>query len=452
MAETPGKVQHTGSMGKWSLLAMGIGSVVGSGIVTLVGQAMGVTGYSTFLAYALALLMGFIYNIPKIFVTGALRIDGGPYGLINSILGKKFGGMYAFGFFLYFPTTALYALSFGTYVQSLLPGASVRATAAIVLTVFYLVNLCGIKTLSNLQNLMSVLLIVGLGTFFIMGIGKADVSLVFNTADPQFMTDGAGGFFSATFILFFSTFAQYYVMFMSRHSKNSKHDMPFAMIGTTIVIAVLYLSVTVVASTVLPLEIVANQPLTYVAQEIMPKPLFIFFIIAGPFMALATTINGCYACYLEPIYVATQNGWFPASFAKQNRYGSAWKIMTIMWLVSLLPLVLGWDIKMTTNSSLLVNLTLSTLMIVSIAMVPKKYPEIWAKRGFGKNVPTGMFYFFVFLSLLVQIAIIAHNIVSVKPYIVVITVLVFGFGIFYAIKKEKTGGIHVETLDFAESD
>lgn len=450
MAETTGKVQHTGTMGKWSMLAMGVGSVVGSGIVTLVGQAMGVTGHSTFWAYALALLLGFIYNIPMIFVTGALRVDGGPYGLINTVLGKKFGGMYAFGFFLYFPTTALYALSFGTYVQALIPTANVRITAAIVLTAFYLINIRGIKTLSNLQNIMSVLLIVGLATFSIMGIGKADVSILFNFSDEQFMTGGTRGFFSATFMLFFSTFAQYYVMFMSRHSKNPKYDLPFSIIGTTIVIAVLYLSVTIVASTVLPLEIVANQPLTYVAKEIMSTPLFVFFIIAGPFMALATTINGCYACYVEPIYVATQNGWFPASFAKPNRYGSPWKIMTIMWLVSMLPLVLGWDIKTTTNSSLLVNLTLSTLMIVSIAMVPKKYPEIWAKRGFGKNVPTGVFYFFVFLAFLVQIAIILHNIVSVRPYIVVITVLVFGFGIFYAIRKEKTGGIHVESLEFTD--
>ena len=394
--------------------------------------------------------MGFIYNIPMIFVTGALRVDGGPYGLINTVLGKKFGGMYAFGFFLYFPTTALYALSFGTYVQALIPTANVRITAAIVLTAFYLINIRGIKTLSNLQNIMSVLLIVGLATFSIMGIGKANPSILFDFADEEFMTGGVSGFFSATFILFFSTFAQYYVMFMSRHSKNPKYDMPFSIIGTTIVIAVLYLSVTIVASTVLPLEIVANQPLTYVAKEIMSTPLFIFFIIAGPFMALATTINGCYACYVEPIYVATQNGWFPASFAKLNRYGSPWKIMTIMWVVSLLPLILGWDIKTTTNSSLLVNLTLSTLMIVSIALVPKKYPEIWAKRGFGKHVPTGVFYFFVFLALLVQIAIICHNIVSVKPYIVIITVLVFGFGIFYAIKKEKTGGIQVESLEFTD--
>ena len=46
-------------LGIKELTSLAAGQVIGAGVVTLVGQAIGVTGRSVWLAYATAILLGF---------------------------------------------------------------------------------------------------------------------------------------------------------------------------------------------------------------------------------------------------------------------------------------------------------------------------------------------------------------------------------------------------------
>ncbi len=50
------------------------------------------------------------------------------------------------------------------------------------------------------------------------------------------------------------------------------------MIISTVSVAVLYAFMATIAAGVLPVEQVANQPLTLVAEKILPKPLYMFFL------------------------------------------------------------------------------------------------------------------------------------------------------------------------------
>ena len=433
-----------------TLLAIGVGCVVGAGVVSLVGQAIGLTGYSAYIAYALAVVLGLIYNLPIIFASGAIKMDGGPYALISTVLGKKFAGMYVVSFFLYFPTIAIYGVALGKYVNSLLPNVSVKLVAIIALTVFYIINLRGIDFLAKAQNFMTTLLIVGLATFAIMGISKLNMDHLVNFNNPDFITNGPKGILNAICVLMFSTTGQYYVIFFTRFAKNPKKDMPFAIMGTTIVTLFLYVAVTIVAAGVLPLEMVKNQPLTYVAKEILSKPVFIFFMICAPFMALATTINGCFAAYVEPIFNATKDGWFPEKLGKTNKKGNPWIILTILWLASMLPIVLDWDINTIANTYVLVDLTLGVLMITSVSKLPKLYPNSWKNREFGKNIPNSMFTLIIIMAYIVQAIIILNSLTSIKAYIVIITILAFGIGIVYSIKKEKDDSIKVPVLEIED--
>ncbi|WP_175469687.1 APC family permease [Desulfoluna spongiiphila] len=441
--------QGNGTLGKWTLLAMGVGCTIGAGVFSLVGQAIGITGHSLWLAFGLAIILGFFYNVPMLFASGSLIMDGGPYALISTILGKKYAGMYVVSFFLYFPTVAIYAISLGIYVHSVIPGLPVNVVAIIALTTFYIVNLFGMDTLSKFQNMMTAALVVGVATFILIGLGHIDFTLLSSVSNPDFLANGPKGLFQATCLLSFCTYCQYYLMFFSRHAKNPKKDIAFGMLGTTIVIVFVYLGVSVVASGVLPIEAVANQPLTYVAKKILASPIFVFFIICGPFMALATTINSVYAAYVQPLYSATQDGWFPESFAATNKKGSPWKILTICWASSMLPIVLGWDVSTIANTYLLTDLILGVFLVVSIAQIPKKYPGAWANREFGRKIPTWIFYVSVGLAGLVQCIIIYNSITSIKLYIVVITIIAFTTGVVYAIKKEKDHNVKSPMLDLS---
>ena len=89
----PNTNSNAGRLSKWGILALGIGGCIGSGVISLLGYGIGRTGYSVWLAFAIALLMGFIICIPVLFVTGSVCLPGGTYSLITAILGKKAAGV-----------------------------------------------------------------------------------------------------------------------------------------------------------------------------------------------------------------------------------------------------------------------------------------------------------------------------------------------------------------------
>mgnify|MGYP000850964015 CR=1 FL=1 len=445
--ETPGvgDAERTGVMGKWSLLAMGIGVMIGAGIVTLTGQSIGLTGYSTWLAFVIALVLGFIYNIPAMFVTSAVRVDGGPYALVSTVLGRRFGGMYIIGALLFMPGVALYCTSLAGYVVSLLPGLDKTLVTLAILTIFYIINLCGIKAITISQNVMTSLLVAALMMLAVLGMGKVDFSLLNPGKNPEFYLNGSAGLMDAALLLMFSTYGTWWIMFFSRHAKHPKKDIPFAFIGTTIVITIVYVSVSIVASGILPISVTANAPLTYVAKEVLPDWLYILFMVGGPLMALATTINGCFTVYTEPIYVATRNGWFPQSFGKTTKQGVPWKILTLMYLTGLIPIALKWDINMITNCYMLINLIVAVLMMASFALVPSRYPQAWADRQY--RIPTWLFYVFVALAVAVQLYVIYSKLQTVKWYVIVITIVDLVFGYFYATKLDKKGQVITPSIE-----
>ena len=91
---------------------------------------------------------------------------------------------------------------------------------------------------------------------------------------------------------------------LSAEAKNPTKDIPRVMLLSTVGIAVFYGLLGVVAAGVLPVEQVANQPLTVVAGTILSKPLYYLFVIGGAWMALITTLNSSIASCTKPLMQA----------------------------------------------------------------------------------------------------------------------------------------------------
>lgn len=73
------KVKHVpapppGKLGKAELYSLSIGQVIGAGIITLIGPAVAETGQSTWLAYLVAIILGFLLIMPILFLTSTLRL------------------------------------------------------------------------------------------------------------------------------------------------------------------------------------------------------------------------------------------------------------------------------------------------------------------------------------------------------------------------------------------
>lgn len=85
-----------GILERGDLFAIAVGMVIGSGMVTLIGPAMAMTGYSVWLAYLTAIVMGFFMVFPYIILGGTMRVAGGPYSIVTNLSGVSAGGLVAY--------------------------------------------------------------------------------------------------------------------------------------------------------------------------------------------------------------------------------------------------------------------------------------------------------------------------------------------------------------------
>lgn len=385
-----------GTLSTTALFLISMGGVIGSGLITLIGPSIAVTGYSVWLAYASAILLGFFMIFPILLAGSTLRISGALYSLCGNLANPKFAGMMSYTYMITVLSNALFAIALRTYLGELFPALDTRWTAVAALTIFYIVNLLGLNLFAKVSSVMTWILFGGLLLYIVYGLPQISQPL-FHMAGDSFFTGGFKGFFTATFLLIYSTQGYYIAIFYGADAKKATRDVPKAMLMCLSALILLYIGVTIVTAGVLPMEETAGKTLTVVAMNIMPKSLAVIFILCGPIMALTTTLNTGLSSNMYPIRQACHDGWLPRSFAVENKYGIPWKIMTYEYLIALIPIMLNFNISTITNNIQLIYTFINVFTIIGIWNIPKKYPEAWAKSRF--HMPNGLFYLFMCIAI-----------------------------------------------------
>lgn len=424
-----------------ALLSIAIGSVIGSGVVTVIGVAIGQTGRSAWLAYAGAVLLGFILIAPFIMVSSMLRLRGGDYTIIASVLGPKMTGIYVMNFIFTNLATSLTATAMGIYAKSILPSLNARLVSIIALTFFFGINLMGVRVMSSLQKLMSVILIAALVTFCLMGVTKL-MPGTFEITATGYFANGNTGFLNAAVMLVISTTLHQTLIGFGGDAVNARRDIPKAMIATSIIILVIYTSLGLVAANVLPVETVANQPLTFVAEEILPAPLFIFFMIGGPVGAICTTLNSTFTAASKPLLQGARDGWFPEIFCRTNRYGAPVGFMLCLYVVALVPILLGFDISTITNNAGFIYYIIKLVSLIAILRIPKIYPKQF--RNSWLRIPGWAFYAVMTLALAAQLLMIYVSGRNLTWIHIAVSLLMIGAACAVALARLRSGKVHIK--------
>ena len=250
-------------LGKKELMGIAIGQIIGAGIMSMMGVAIAMTGRSANLAFMLSAVFTMCTFFPSIFITSCIRMRGGMYTQMAIFAGDKFAGYYSVVYFITNMSLAMYALSFAEYALALLPsGGSEKVIALIVGTLFFILNYFGVDLMAKIQNLLVIVLVLSLAMFAVFGLPSVDLANYFSNADGLFLSDGITGFLTATAYLGFATGGATVILGVSAECKNPTKDIPFVIIVSTVGVAILYGFVATVASGVLPVPEVANQPLT----------------------------------------------------------------------------------------------------------------------------------------------------------------------------------------------
>lgn len=415
------------TLGFMDLMSTAIGQIIGAGIMTLLGSAIALTGRSVPIAFLISAVMVVGYSIPKILICGAARVRGGEYTMVAMLAGKRMAGIYTVVNTLSNLSLAMYSLSFASYFISLFGFGNEKIIALIVTTLFFVINIVGVDVMAKFQNIIVIMLCVALGLFAAFGVGHIQPDYL----TEGFLTNGIGGLLQAGGLLTFAVGGSTVVANLSAEAKNPTRDIPIVMLVSTLIVAVIYGIIGVVAAGVLPVEQVAGQNLAMVAEYVLSRPMYVFFMVCGAMFALISTLNAQFAWATKPILQGCDDGWLPQKLAYLHpKYKTPVVLLSILYALAVICIVSGLSISVLGNLTLIMT-TLAVAIICAFTWkLPMICPAGWENSKF--KVSKTLLYIIVVFSTICAVFNIYLNIVQLSPALIVGNVILLAVSIIFA--------------------
>lgn len=329
-------------------MGLAIGQIIGSGIMVLTGIVIGLTGHGIAAAFILGAVLAIITCVPFIILTSAIPSSGAGFTYIRRLMGEKAGFMYIAMFVLSQVLIATYAKGFASYFCSIFPLFGESAVAMAALVICTAINLIGLKSSALVQKGMVVLLLLSLFLFIVFGLPKVSWDALTPTVS-NLMPNGPKNFFTGVALLSFACGGAKFVAENGDDIVEPSRTIPKVIVLSTSIVAVFYVLIGIVAGGVLPVETVAFQNLTLVAQEIFPTWLYLFFVFGGAVFALLTTLNGTLSWVTRGLQAAAKQGWLPEKTAEENRNGVPAILLMVFFLMGAIPILTGMDLTLISN-------------------------------------------------------------------------------------------------------
>lgn len=233
------------SMGVFTLTALGIGAIIGSGIFIMPAAMAAVAGPGLILGIMIAGLISLILGLSYAELGSAFPVAGGPYALPRMAMGNLGGFILGWGYFLYlFIGTAAIIDIFVVYLNFYVPGLAVGSTltplgisvAVIALWIFTLINIIGVKWGALYSVVTTIGKLIPLAIFFIAGL------FYMKTGNfTPFLPFGLSGVTIAVTLFFWSFTGFESIVIPTEEVKKPGRTIPLAMIMTLVTTTVIYI-------------------------------------------------------------------------------------------------------------------------------------------------------------------------------------------------------------------
>ena len=254
-----GRTELKRSMGMWALLFFSVGSIIGSGIFVILGVAIPKAGPAVLLSFVLAAVAALFSALSYAELASAIPASGSSYSYAYVTLGELVAWVVGWMLMLeYGDSVAAVAVGWGQYVNEFLgvfgvhippefanppgDGGVFNIPSLIVVLLCTLLLIRGASESARWNSIM-VLLKIAILIFF---CAVAFTAFDGNNLTP-FLPLGLVGVTAAAGQVFFSYIGFDAASTAGEEAKNPKRDLPIAIIGSLIVVTVLYLLVTLAA-------------------------------------------------------------------------------------------------------------------------------------------------------------------------------------------------------------
>jgi amino acid transporter len=318
-------------LGLWSVMAISIGAMVGSGIFILPALALKMAGPAVVVAYLLAGLLVLPAALSKAEMATAMPEAGGTYIYIERGMGPLLGTIAGIGTWFSLSFKGALALVGGIPYLVLLFDLPVTATALSVAVVLVGVNLVGAKQTGRFQIAIVVIMLAAMVWFVFGSAGSVQ-----RASFENFFSGGAGGLLAATGFVFVSYAGVTKIASVAEEVEDPGRVIPLGMLGSLKVNTLLYVLIVAVIVGVAPEGLVgSNTPVADVAAATMPTT-GVVAVVAAAILALISTANAGLLSSSRYPFAMSRDSLAPPSLSRvSDRFNTPSNAITLTGLVML---------------------------------------------------------------------------------------------------------------------
>ena len=246
------------SMGLFALLMFSVGSIIGTGIFVILGEAIPKAGPAVIISFVLAAIVCAFSALSYAELAGTIPVSGSSYSYAYATLGEIIAWVCGWCLMLeYGVSVSAVAVGWGQYLNEFLSAFGIQLPAAIAnppgeaggvfnLPAVFVVVACmflllrGASESATTNNIM-VMIKLGILIFFCV---VAFTAFDGGNFEP-FLPLGVAGIGAAAGQVFFSYIGFDAASTAGEEAKNPKRDLPLAIVGSLIVVTIFYLLVTI---------------------------------------------------------------------------------------------------------------------------------------------------------------------------------------------------------------
>jgi amino acid transporter/nucleotide-binding universal stress UspA family protein len=250
-------------LGPLAALTIGVGTMIGAGIFVLPGEAILKAGSLASVAFVLGGIIAMFTALSASELGTAMPRSGGAYYYVNHALGPLFGSVAGWANWLGLAfASAFYMVGFGRYIARIFGLSGSVGVGPVSITVvklvalaggafFVLINYVGAKETGRLQNIIVVLLIGILTVFTFLGTLRAEPSNLPAATDVVTTLETTG-------LIFVSYLGFVQITSVAEEIKDPGKNLPRAVIGSVVIVTVIYALVLVIMSAAVPQGFIAD--------------------------------------------------------------------------------------------------------------------------------------------------------------------------------------------------
>lgn len=436
-------------LGLTDVLGFVFGQIIGAGVLVLTGIGIGLTGKGIVLAFLISGVINVINILPMAQLASAIPTTGAGYRYSSMLLGPKWGFLWQIGIIFSKVTIAVYALSFAQYLQGIFPGIPIKTTALLMLTFFFVLNMVGIKAAATTQKYLVLIKISGLAVFAIWGISSVDIAS-FASMDAL-MPNGTDGMLQAIGLVAFASYGAVLCAELGGEMKNPARDIPLGLVIGTLGSTFIYIVMAFIAAGTLPIAEVADKPLSLVAKQVLPGPMYMYFMIAGAVVSLGTTLNAVFQWVTKGMIMSCEDGWLPKKLGEVNaKFGTPHYSLSFFYILGVVTIVSGISLGDIARLGFGFLLFVSIIPVLGCMYLPTKYPTEYANSLF--HIKKNKLYFSIALAVTCMVGQVFYVMKGLPSHLQIMECLIIGVAVLYVnimgnrLKKIKAAEAAAGTL------